>query len=137
MSIKTFICACAFLLVIAGCGGGGGGGGSSANPNSLGSRGVPGGTISAAKPGPLTAGAPATFHITLSGGLTATEVRAWIAVDYVGGVTGTLATANPDGSYDVTITVPSPFLADSNLFVRVTDGGGSVIETGNDDFKLN
>ena len=138
----------AILLVsVVGCGGSSGGstgaGGVTAMPGvqgqMLGSRSVPGGTITVSTDGPVQPSAAKVFHLALSAGMPVpTGVRAWIGIAYDPMAEGIQATpvATVPGSYDVTVTVPSLVAAGSHVWVRLSFADGSVVETGSEDFPL-
>lgn len=105
----------------------------------LGSRNVPGGTITVSTAGPVQAGAANVFRLTLSPDMpTPTGVRAWIGIAYDPAAEGIQATpvATTPGSYEITLTVPSPVTAGSHVWVRLSFADGSVVETGSEDFLL-
>jgi hypothetical protein len=131
----------AIILILVACGGSSGDGDATATPglHDLGSRGVPGGTVAVAAAGPVQQGMATIFRLALSPGMpTPTAVRAWIGVAYDPTADGIQATpvATAPGSYEATITVPSPVAAGSHIWVRLLFADGSVIETGNEDFLL-
>jgi hypothetical protein len=105
----------------------------------LGSREVPGGTITVTAQDEIQAGASVTFRLELSGDLPVpTEARAWIGTAYDPSATGLLATPVPAeaGSYSVTMTLPSPIPGEGHVWVRLAFDDGSVIETSAEDFSL-
>ena len=137
----TMMIVAVLIALCAGCGGSGGGGvttPSAGGPHALGARGVPGGTVTVTSDGALTPGAATLFHITLGGGLTPTQVAAWIGTEPVDGAVGTAAvpTATGAGTYDVSLLMPATIPVGSHVWVRLVFTDGSVIETGADDFPL-
>ena len=150
MRIHYFISAVILLVSLVGCGGSSGNGGASAAGGSvaappsvagqlLGSRNVPGGTITVSSDGPLQYGTANVFHLTLSPDMPVpTMVRAWIGIAYDSSADGIQATpaATVPGSYEVTVTLPSSVAAGSHVWVRLLFADGSVIETGSEDFLL-
>jgi hypothetical protein len=133
----------AFLACLAGCNASSAGGNSTAQPGVhgqvLGTRGVPGGTVTVSTDGPLQPGAAAVFHLALSPDMPApAAVRAWIGVAYdptAAGIPATPVETAP-GSYEVAATVPSPVAAGSHVWIRLSFADGSVVETGSEDFPL-
>ncbi len=132
------------LLILTACGsGGGGGGGDSESPApetgsaALGSRAVPGGSVTVTKSGPSTAGRQ-SFRVTLVSDPLPTDVRTWIGTEYDPAATGMAAVpvAGSPGVYDIALSVPSPLPAQAHVWVRMVHADGSVIETGHDDFRL-
>lgn len=147
MRIHHHIVAALLLVSVVGCGGSSGGtsvsGGVTAPPSvpgqMLGSRSVPGGTITVSTAGSLQQGAANVFHLALSSGMPVpTGVRAWIGTTYDPTAEGIPATpvATVPGSYDVTVTIPSPVAAGSHVWVRLSFADGSTVETGSEDFLL-
>jgi hypothetical protein len=145
-----FMATVVLALSLAGCGGSsapaGGSGDGSGNHDPgrstgqvLGTRGVPGGTITVSCDGPLQPGTSALFHLALSAGMPApSSVQAWIGVAYDPAAVGVAATpvAATPGTWDAAVTIPSPVTAGSHVWVRLTFADGSVVETGGEDFML-
>jgi hypothetical protein len=129
------------LMLCAGCGTSGGTGdltSLSGGPTTIGVRGVPGGTVSVSSDRAVVPGASNVFHVVLSNGMVPTQVRAWMAAAPPGDDPGFQATpaATGAGTYDVSLTVPSPLAVGSRVWVRLTFANGAVIETGSDDFPI-
>lgn len=115
------------LLALAACGGGGGGGGSSGGGGSpstdaLGSREVPGGTVTVYQPTASTLRIAATLT-----GVASVEV--FRGDDYASALPVTLTTA-PEGGWTGSAA------SGSHLLVRMTMTDGSVVETAPGDFNL-
>ena len=141
MRTCTSLVVAVLVALCAGCGGSGGDDGVTAPPSgpiTLGSRGVPGGTVAVSSAGAITAGTVNTFRLVLDGGLVPTQVTAWIGSELQNGEVGTSAipTTNP-GTYEINLLVPQAIPASSHVRVRLGFADGSVIETGADDFLLN
>lgn len=132
----------ALASIIAGCGGSGGGaGGATSTPGGsgvLGSRGVPGGTVTVEQESPGPAGAGSRFRLTLGSGLNPTQVTAWIGTADLPSDAGTqaLPVADQAGAYEAAMAAPSPLPAGSHVWVRLSFADGSIIETGAEDFPL-
>ncbi len=135
----------ALVAFTAGCGGTGGGSGGttgvdvmpSGGATSLGSRGVPGGTVTVFSDRAIIAGAENTFHLVLSNGMIPTQVTAWIRTptDDGAGIPATPSQTGP-GTYDINLMMPVTVVTGSHVWVRLTFADGSVIETGTEDFPL-
>ncbi len=149
--MRTHIIAIVVLVMsLAGCGDSSapsaGSGQSSGNGNGapgpgtsqvLGTRGVPGGTITVSCDSALQPGANVVFHLALSAGMPApSAVQAWIGVAYDPAATGVAATPAATGVWDAAIVIPSSVTAGSHVWVRLTFADGSVVETGSEDFML-
>ncbi|MBA3938094.1 MAG: hypothetical protein H0X38_11575 [Planctomycetes bacterium] len=148
MRLSHRILTALLLATLIGCGGPGAGGGATAGSGgttpppsdhgqALGTRAVPGSTVTVASDGPLQAGAAARFHLSVSTPVPVPlEVRAWIGGAYDPAIVGIQATPVAIGTYDVTVPIPSPIPIDSHVWVRMVFADGSVIETGREDFML-
>lgn len=131
------------LANLMGCSGSSAGGGTTPSTEThgqvLGARGVPGGTVTVSRAGPLQHGAANVFQITLSSDMPVpAEVRAWIGIAYDSTAEGIVATpvANMTASYEVSVMVSSPVGVGSHVWVRLSFADGSVVETGSADFPL-
>lgn len=124
------------VLVLTGCGGGGGGStpGTSAPP-SLGAAVLPGATIAMAKTsGSIDAGAAITVSVTCADpGIAAVAVL--VGADWES-ATAAAVTPSGAGTWDATVTLPTPLPTDGAVLVRVTFSDGNVVESSRDAFRL-
>ncbi len=133
-------------LSVASCGGGGGSGGTAPVPSAkpttppeaqgLGSRNVPGGSITVDRTSSLRSAGVASFRIHLDGNFpTLSAVEASIGAEYLAEGAASPATAVGQGLYAVELALPAD-TAGQRLWVRLRFADGSVIESGADDFVL-
>ena len=136
--MRTLIPAALIALLIAGCGGGGGGaaGGSGAQPGTvLGSASFPGAAIVVSRTsGTAAAGAAMTLRVTsVDPGIASVDVL--IGTHWESATPATVVGAGA-GTWDVTMTLPSPLPAGAAVLVRLTFSDGNVVESSLDAFKL-
>ena len=136
--MRTYLGLAVLVLSLTACGGGGGGDGSATSPPStpmLGSRAMPGATITVTPETAISAGQPASVLISapdLSAGATLTAA---VGVDRDTAATATI-TALPANQWRAVMTLPSPLPLGTCVLVTVTLADGSVLESGIDDFVL-
>jgi hypothetical protein len=133
------------LLVVAlsACGGGGGGGnGGGGNPGTtVGSRTVPGYTITTTLLTAATPGQTTSLRVRVlpdAGQPAVQSLSGWIADGYLDEPSPANATPEP-GQADtwlIDVPVPSPLPSDATVWVRLTTSEGAVMEVGRDGFEL-
>lgn len=135
-----------------GCGGSGGGGASSDTdasnsgdtnqnlvPNtggvSLGSRTVQNGIMSVSVEGRVVPGASNSIEVTLSSGFPSQVV---VQIAYTNSEevpnTGVDAVSVGSGRFRQNLVLPATLASNARIFVRLTGGDGSIIESGREDF---
>lgn len=123
------------LALLAGCSGGGADGPTAGDGapggGEIGRRSVPGYEVVVTH----EAGAPAgTYRVAINGSPAPQGVAAWVACCGYEPDAATVAAEAIAGSTSTwRVTLPA---ASGKLWVRITDGGGNVLEVGGDDFPL-
>ena len=139
--MRTYLGLAVLAISLTACSGGGSGGngGSSATPPpttpTLGSRAMPGTTVTVTPETAISAGQPASVLISatdLPAGATLTAV---VGVDRDTAATTTI-TALPANQWRAAMTLPSPLPLGTCVLVTMTLADGSVLESGRDDFVL-
>ena len=141
--MRTYLVLAVLVLSLTACGGGGGGGdsggGGSATPPpstpTLGSRAMPGATMTVTPETAISAGQSASVLISatdLPAGATLTAV---VGVDRDTAAPATI-TALPANQWRAAMTLPSPLPVGTCVLVTLTLADGSVLESGTEDFVL-
>ena len=147
--VLSSTCVILSCLVIAGCGAGGGSvgvighgaGDQSSGPaegRSLGSRGVPGESMTVVRIGSLSPGSECTFRADFTpdaGGAGPLVVEAAVGKDRPGTWVRGNAIAGSASSWSWSVAMPSD-LTGSRIWMRITDARGNVSESGGEDFAL-
>ena len=126
------------VLALAACGGSGGGGSNVTPPPStptLGSRALPGSTVTVTPETAITAGQPASVLISAPDLPAGAAVAAAIGVDR-DTATAVAVTALAANQWRAGLTLPNPLPAGTCVLVTVTLADGSVLESGYEDFVL-
>ena len=137
--MRTYLGLAVLALSLTACGGGGGdSGGNVTQPSttpSLGSRALPGTTVTVTPETAISAGQPASVLISatdLPAGATLTAV---VGVDRDRAAAATI-TALPANQWRAAMTLPSPLPVGTCVLVTVILANGSVLESGIEDFVL-
>ena len=136
--MRTYFGLAVLALSLTACGGGSSGGSSATPPPTtptLGSRAMPGTTVTVTPETAISAGQPASVLISatdLPAGATLTAV---VGVDRDTAATATI-TALPANQWRAAMTLPSPLPVGTCVLVTLTLTDGSVMESGIEDFVL-
>ncbi len=138
--MRLSICIVGLASIIAligtGCSGGGGGGGDSTNPPAsgvaLGTRTLPGHTVTVRSETTPVAGTTTTFAVTIDPAPQALSV--WLGSEYREDAVAVSVVKGSDGVFRISLPVPST--TTQGLYVRLTDAEGNHLESGNSDFRL-
>jgi len=129
---------CAIIAITAGCGDGSSTAGSGGEPavadpqtTVLGSRELPGGTVTVTTPYASGRAAVSTVTIAFTGDAAPTSAELLVGTDYETAVPATL-TATTDG-WTATVAAPDPGAA---LLVRLVHADGSITESAVGDFRM-
>ena len=139
--MRTYLGLAVLALSLTACGGDGGGdgGGSSATPPptspTLGSRAMPGTTVTVTPETAISAGQPASVLISAPDLPDGATLTAAVGVDRDTAATATI-TALSANQWRAAMTLPSPLPLGTCVLVTMTLADGSVLESGIDDFVL-
>lgn len=132
-------CTLVAALALTACGGGGGGesiGDTTPPPRGqLGSRTVPGATISVTAETAIAAGQPASVLITAPDLLAGAALDASVGSSFETASAATV-TALTGNRWRAAMTLPNPLTIDTSVLVTVNQADGSVLEAGLGDFVL-
>ena len=139
--MRTYLGLAVLALSLTACGGDGGGdgGSSSATPPptspTLGSRAMPGTTVTVTPETAISAGQPASVLISAPDLPAGATLTAAVGVDRDTAATATI-TALSANQWRAAMTLPSPLPVGTCVLVTVILADGSVLESGRDDFVL-
>ena len=139
--MRTYLGLAVLALSLTACGGDGGGdgGSSSATPPptspTLGSRAMPGTTVTVTPETAISAGQPASVLISAPDLPAGATLTAAVGVDRDTAATATI-TALSANQWRAAMTLPSPLPLGTCVLVTMTLADGSVLESGRDDFVL-
>ena len=139
--MRTYLGLAVLALSLTACGGDGGGdgGSSSATPPptspTLGSRAMPGTTVTVTPETAISAGQPASVLISAPDLPAGATLTAAVGVDRDTAATATI-TALSANQWRAAMTLPSPLPLGTCVLVTMTLADGSVLESGIDDFVL-
>ena len=139
--MRNYLGLAVLVLSLTACGGGGGdsGGGSSATPPAstptLGSRVMPGATMTVTPETAISAGQPASVLISVTDLPAGATLTATVGADRDTAVAATITTLATN-QWRAAMTLPSPLSVGTCVLVTVTLANGSVLESGLEDFVL-
>ena len=139
--MRTYLGLAVLALSLTACGGDGGGdgGSSSATPPptspTLGSRAMPGTTVTVTPETAISAGQPASVLISAPDLPAGATLTAAVGVDRDTAATATITSLSAN-QWRAAMTLPSPLPLGTCVLVTMTLADGSVLESGRDDFVL-
>ncbi len=138
--MRIYLGLAVLVLSLTACGGGGGdSGGSSATPPpstpTLGSRAMPGVTMTVTPETAISAGQPASLLISVADLPAGATLIATVGADRDTAAAATI-TALATNQWRAAMTLPSPLSAGTCVLVTLTLADGSVLESGTEDFVL-
>jgi len=139
--MRTYLWLAVLALSLTACGGGDGDGGDGGNVTpppstpTLGSRVMPGTTVTVTSETAINAGQPASVLISVPDMPAGATLTAAVGVDRDTAAAVTI-TALPANHWRAAMTLPSPLLVGTCVLVTVTLADGSVLESGMEDFVL-
>lgn len=139
--MRNYLGLAVLVLSLTACGGGGGdsGGGSSATPPAstptLGSRVMPGATMTVTPETAISAGQPASVLISVTDLPAGATLTATVGADRDTAVAATITTLATN-QWRAAMTLPSPLSVGTCVLVTLTLADGSVLESGTEDFVL-
>ena len=137
--MRTLLVFSALALALTACGGGGDSAsdGTVTPPpgTTLGSRAMPGSTITVTPESAISAGQPLSVLITAPDLPAGATLTATVGTDRDTAIAATL-TPLPGNQWRAEMTVPSPLPVGTSVLVTVTLADGSVLESGLEDFVL-
>ena len=135
--MRTYLGLAVLVLSLTACGGGGGGGSATPPPTTpiLGSRAMPGATMTVTPETAISAGQSASVLISATGLSAGATLTAVVGVDRDTAASATI-TALPANQWRAAMTLPSPLPVGTCVLVTLTLADGSVLESGTEDFVL-
>lgn len=133
--MRTLFVFAALALVLTSCGGGGDSTSDVTPGTALGSRAMPGSTITVTPETAISPGQPLSVLISSTDLPNGATVTAAVGVDRET-ATAVSVTPLPSNQWRATITLPNPLPAGTGVLVTVTLADGSVLESGTTDFVL-